>query len=225
MMAFAPRAKTSAGGWGDGMIGVRLTVPIACWRVGSAREYLETHELPPPATCYGALLSLVGEEERERHRGCRVTAGLLRPEPGTAVVLRTLWRVKDLKTPPGNKENARPDYQQLRIQSDVVVWLDSAGERGEPTLEQRVRAAFRNPEGVERFGGLSLGESTHLINDAWLIDPRPPGPCNAFLLDPAGTLTLPTWVDHVGSAGTLFAVGSLAWIEEAPGAARLPIIG
>jgi CRISPR-associated Cas5-like protein len=42
------------------MLGLRVTVPIACFRKGMAREYLETEMLPPPATCYGFLLSLVG---------------------------------------------------------------------------------------------------------------------------------------------------------------------
>ena len=32
------------------MLGVRVTVPIACFRKGLAREYLETESLPPPAT-------------------------------------------------------------------------------------------------------------------------------------------------------------------------------
>jgi CRISPR-associated protein Cas5t len=30
-------------------------VPIACFRKGLAREYLETEPLPSPATCYGFL--------------------------------------------------------------------------------------------------------------------------------------------------------------------------
>ncbi len=46
------------------MIGVYVSVPVACFRKGFAREYLETEVLPPPATCYGFLLSLVGETER-----------------------------------------------------------------------------------------------------------------------------------------------------------------
>ena len=49
------------------MLGLRVTVPVACFRKGLAREYLETEQLPPPATCYGFLLSLVGETDRRRH--------------------------------------------------------------------------------------------------------------------------------------------------------------
>jgi CRISPR-associated protein Cas5t len=55
------------------MLGVYVTVPIACFRKGLAREFLESEWIPPPATCYGFLLSLVGESRRSRHIGCRVT--------------------------------------------------------------------------------------------------------------------------------------------------------
>src|SRR5215470_15224843 len=94
------------------MLGLYVTVPVACFRKGLAREYLETEVLPPPATCYGFLLSLVGERDRHRHIGCRVTAGLA-GKTSTSVVLRTVWRVKDKKTSQGSGTNARPDYQQL----------------------------------------------------------------------------------------------------------------
>src|SRR3974390_881137 len=76
------------------MLGVYVTVPVACFRKGLAREYLETEELPPPSTCYGFLLSLVGETRRPRHAGCRGAPFLLN-KPEKSVVLRTLWRIKD----------------------------------------------------------------------------------------------------------------------------------
>ena len=76
------------------MLGVYVTVPIACFRKGLAREYLETESLPPPATCYGFLLSLVGETDRRAHIGCRVAAVLL-SNPAKSVVLRTVWRGKE----------------------------------------------------------------------------------------------------------------------------------
>ena len=60
------------------MLGIYVTVPVACFRKGLAREYLETEPLPPPATCYGFLLSLVGESSRLRHVGVRVVTGIAR---------------------------------------------------------------------------------------------------------------------------------------------------
>ena len=207
------------------MIGLQVTVPIACFRKGAARELLETESLPPPATCYGALLSLVGETERERHRGCRVSAGLLNV-PQMSTVLRTMWRIKSEKTGQGNNENARPDYQQILVNAELMIWCDSA-EEADPSrgLESRLRAALKDPSTVERFGGWSLGESTHLINDLWVReDGRPPRECRAFLLEDGGDVTLPVWVDHVGSAGTRYAVGRLRVIEGAPERDRLPRI-
>jgi len=207
------------------MIGVRLRVPIACWRKAHARELVETEALPPPATCYGALLALVGEADRERHIGCRVTAGLLN-EPEISTVLRTFWRIKDRKTPQGNSENARPDFQQLVINADLVVWCDSIDEDGATDrLELRVERALREPASVERFGGWSLGESTHLINDASLLATGdPPAACRAFLEEKEGAVTLPVWVDHVGTSGTRYAVGAVRSILRAPEAAQVPRI-
>jgi CRISPR-associated protein Cas5t len=205
------------------MIGLHVTVPIACWRKGPARELLETELLPPPATCYGALLSLVGESDRERHRGCRVSAGLLN-EPGRSTVLRTLWRIKTASKAQGNEENARPDFQQLAIHAELMIWCDSADEPDPATgLEARVRSAVALS--VDRFGGWSLGESTHLINDFWLRDDGvPPSACRAFLEESDGNLTLPVWVDHVGSAGTRYTVGRLVELQARPDPRKLPRI-
>lgn len=208
------------------MIALELTVPVACWRKGRAREFLESELLPPPATCYGALLSLVGEWDRERHRGCRVGAGLLNA-PATSVVLRTLWQIKQTRTPQGNGQNAGPDLQQLILDARLVVWCDSSDEpeAGSERLEQRVVRALQQPWTVERSGGWSLGESTHLINDVRLLpDGKVADECRAFVCEPAGSLNLPVWVDHVGSKGTRYAVGTLRPLRGAPEREQLPRI-
>ena len=201
------------------MLGVYVTVPIACFRKGLAREYLETELLPPPATCYGFLLSLVGETKRSQHVGCRIAPMLLN-ETSQSVVLRTVWRVK--KTPLGSPGNTRPDYQQLLTgktsQSpfiELLIWLDSTDEPG-LRLEDRVRIAL-DPKArhqIERFGGLSLGESTHLVDEVSLFDGRVVDKLRSrdgriFLKSERGRMTLPVWVDHVGSAKTRFVTGDL----------------
>lgn len=71
------------------MLGVCVTVPVACFRNGLAREYRETEPLPPPATCYGFLLAQVGETNRRHHVGGRVAPVLMNTSP-TRVVLRTV---------------------------------------------------------------------------------------------------------------------------------------
>ena len=62
------------------MLGIYVSVPVACFRKGLAREYLETEPIPPPSTCYGFLLSLVGETSRLRH------------EKGSSNNVRTYWQ-------------------------------------------------------------------------------------------------------------------------------------
>jgi len=144
--------------------------------------------------------------------------------PEISTVVRTLWRIKDDKKPPGSGENAKPDLQQLVTQCDVVIWCDSSDEDGDG-LEARVHHALRSPESVSRFGGWSLGESTHLVNDLHLLeDARPPKDARVFLLDACGTMTLPVWVDHVGTAATRYAVGRLARLNAAPLPEQLPQI-
>lgn len=206
------------------MLGLTVPVPIACWRKGAARELLESEPLPPPATCYGFLLSLVGEEDRERHRGAAVTAGLL-VEPERSLVLRTLWRVKDRKQAPGVGENARPDFQQLLTGARLALWVDRGDERGAPCLEERVAEALAHPERVTRHGGLCLGESTHLIDEIGpLSEATLAGGARTFLVRPRGALTLPVWVDHVGSAGTRYATGALVRLHAPPALEDLPRI-
>jgi CRISPR-associated protein Cas5t len=202
------------------MLGVYVTVPVACFRKGLAREYLETEPLPPPATCYGFLLSLVGETDRRRYVGARVAPVLLN-QPPTSVVLRTVWRVKS--KPLGSPGNTRPDYQQLLTEVKLAIWLDSSVE-----LEERVGNALSNPASVTRFGGLSLGESTHMVDEVCSIErvrDRLPPSGRAFLTAPKGRLTLPVWVDHVGSAGTRYATGNLEELPlVAPPSERMPLI-
>src|SRR5262245_32020442 len=152
------------------MFGLRVTVPVACFRKGLAREYLETEALPPPATCYGFLLSLVGETNRRRHVGCRVVPVLIN-KPPTSVVLRTVWRVK--KTPLGSPGNTRPDFQQLLTGVELLMWPKSSSA-ADDGLEARVRQALTEPETVARFGGLCLGESTHLVDEVTLLDKARP---------------------------------------------------
>ena len=37
------------------MLELEVAVPVACFRRGFAREFWESEDLPPPATCYGFL--------------------------------------------------------------------------------------------------------------------------------------------------------------------------
>ncbi len=219
-------------------IGLAVEVPVASFRMPYAREYAESYELPPPATVYGMLLSLVGETDRHRHVGARVAIARPSakgcPEPERSVVLRTFRRIK--KKPVSDSTNARPDFQEVLTGLCLTIWVDSEAESGQrPTLVDRIKDAFRFPNTVERFGGLSLGESRDLVDSVFLLSEQPPHgtqysagtPCVWLRRDEIGPLTMPYWVDHVGSAKTLWASyrlteGSLAepdadcWTEITP---------
>ncbi|MBE9125497.1 MULTISPECIES: type I-MYXAN CRISPR-associated protein Cas5/Cmx5/DevS [unclassified Coleofasciculus] len=185
------------------MISLEVEVPIACFRVSRAREYAETYPVPPPATVYGMLLSMVGELDRYQHCGVKLAIALL-SEPEKSTVIRTFRRFK-------NKEifhptNARPDYQELLSDIRFVVWVASGTDAAQPRLSERLRDAIANPETVNRFGGLSLGESRDLINAINLLPENYHGESLQWLVQQEdGLLTLPSWVDHVGSQGTRWA--------------------
>lgn len=134
--------------------------------------------------------------------------------PQKSRVLRTVRRWKNSNI--AAEENARPDYQEVLTQIRFVVILDEGLEPkmhpGDMTLVERVIGAIEAPMNVDRFGGLSLGESRDLVDVvardetsrpmAWILREESDGaPAAEF----AGSdLTLPLWVDHVGSRGTVF---------------------
>jgi CRISPR-associated protein Cas5t len=179
-------------------VGVYVSVPVACFRVPRAREYFETFPCPPPSTVYGMLLSMVGEINRRAHEGAEIAMALL-SEPSYSVVLRTLWRVKDRKKGPGLGNNRRPDFQELLTGTRLAVWIrKGVNEHNEPSLASRVHEALQKPSTVSRFGGLSLGESTHLVDEVAMLDNE--GHKGRILMaEDDGDLSLPIWPDHVGS--------------------------
>jgi len=191
-------------------ISLRVSVPVCNFRKGLAREYLETEAVPPPSTIYGFLLSMVGKEDRNEYLGTQIAYALLsRPELSTT--LRTIWRIKSKKTAPGIGNNRRPDYQEILTGLDLLIWV-SAG-----ALAERIDVQQKDFSKIERGGGLSLGESRDLVNDI-LYSPELGERKGLWVKrDEEGDLTLPIWVDHVGSKDTIWRQFSL---EE--GALRAP---
>ncbi|WP_017318857.1 type I-MYXAN CRISPR-associated protein Cas5/Cmx5/DevS [Mastigocladopsis repens] len=196
-----------------------VEVPIASFRQSRAREYAETYPVPPPSTVYGMLLSMVGEMDRYKHCGTRLAMALPRPpeamlpegaaqraialvsQPQKSTVIRTFRRFKkkDIHDP----SNARPDYQELLTDVRFITWVDAGEDNSQPTLAERLQMAFANPASINRFGGLCLGESRDLVNDVTLLPKNYQGQSLQWLVqDENGLLTLPYWVDHVGSKGT-----------------------
>jgi CRISPR-associated protein Cas5t len=182
-------------------IGLYVSVPVACFRVPRAREYFETFPCPPPATVYGMLLSMVGEINRRTHEGAEIAIALL-SEPHYSIVLRTLWRVKDKNVGPGLGTNRRPDFQELLTDMQLAIWVrQGAAEETQIPLALRIQRSLDSPATVSRFGGLSLGESTHLVDTVSRLKSQD---LRGRLLVAAedGDISLPIWPDHVGSAST-----------------------
>ena len=192
-------------------IGLYVSVPVASFRVPRAREYFETFPIPPPATVYGMLLSMIGETNRRVYEGTEIAIALL-SEPEYSVVLRTLWRVKNKHSGLGLGENRRPDFQELLTDVRLAVWIRDE-ETAKTSLTKRIRSSFDNPSNINRFGGLCLGESTHLVDEVKLLEDFPNCFCQFLFNDDDGELSLPIWADHVGS-NTTWGQYSLREIES-----------
>jgi len=203
-----------------------IAVPVAGFRAPHAREYFETLPLPPPSTLYGMLLSLVGETDRSAHEGTELAFAVL-GEPELSVVLRTTWRIKSKKQNPGLGSNRRPDFQELLTGLRLAAWVRAGDtEHADPCLRERIAAVLANPPTSNRFGALSLGESTHLVDEIRALQPADLQQARFLVADPDGDLSLPSWPNHVGSRGTVWGQYRLhpaLDAEEPPPQAWIPI--
>ncbi|HKZ79844.1 MAG TPA: type I-MYXAN CRISPR-associated protein Cas5/Cmx5/DevS [Pyrinomonadaceae bacterium] len=201
------------------MVSLYINVPYASFRKSYARSFAETYPLPPPATVYGMLLSLIGERFRRRHSEvriafaykCRLDDKVCEGQclPPVATTLRKLSR---FKYGVGGKEGAKPDYVETVCGLEFLCWVDSSqesanrplGDSGSNALgglEDRIKQALESPEKINRYGVLSLGLSDDAVNDLHLCT-KPEGKWHRLLPSETGSIELPIWVDHTGSAWT-----------------------
>lgn len=191
-----------------GPLPLRVEVPVCAFRPYASREYQDTFPVPPPATVYGMLLSMVGEpaspladvaarhKAKEKHRGIEMALAIRALPERRSRVFRKLRRGADL-------EDTRPDYQDLLIDLKLWVWLRRGADPANPTLSERIPAALSDPATISRCGGLSLGESSYLV-DVISIDPSPPDQLHFLIPDEnQGFYSLPVWVDHLVRANTV----------------------
>lgn len=179
-------------------IPIRVEVPVCAFRPYASREYQDTFPVPPPATVYGMLLSLLGirREDKERHRGVEMALAIAALPEQRSRVFRKLRRGNDL-------EDTRPDYQDLLIDLTLWVWLQQGADPAALPLCERVHAALADPSSIrQREGGLSLGESSYLV-DVIKLDPAPPGSLIFLVPDVRGFYSLPVWVDHSARDNTV----------------------
>lgn len=185
------------------MITLRVEVPYASFRKSFARSFAETYLLPPPATVYGMLLSLVGERFRRRHEGVRLAFAYKRA-PRIATTLRKLSRFKYGVPSKQSKLGNAPDFVETLCGIEFLCWVDSAKEKTTveaPTLESRIVEALNDPAKVDRYGVLYLGLSDDTVNDVNLCE-NFDGKWHRLAPSDTGTIELPVWVDHVGAAHT-----------------------
>lgn len=185
------------------MIALRVEVPYASFRKSYARSFAETYPLPPPATVYGMLLSLVGERFRWRHEGVRL-AFAYKDKPQIATTLRKLSRYKYGVANKQSKLGNAPDFIETLCDIEFICWIDSSHEKGQEggyTLEERIIEAINSPARIDRYGVLCLGLSDDAVNDVSLCDSIE-GKWLRLLRSDTGAIELPVWVDHVGAAKT-----------------------
>jgi CRISPR-associated protein Cas5/DevS len=105
----------------------------------------------------------------------------------------------------------RPDYQDILTGLKLWVWLRDRGSAN--SLTDLVRMAL-DPDRrgqVNRYGGLSLGESSHLINDICIREPSGEG---RFLCrDKNGYYQFPIWVSHPRSGDSQSRIGRFSILE------------
>jgi CRISPR-associated protein Cas5t len=170
-------------------VSLYVEVPFCAFRPYASREYQDTYPVPPPSAVYGMLLSLVGiqRENKALHRGVEIALAVERL-PQQANLFRKLRRGKTL-------EDVRPDYQDLLLDLHLWIWLRQGRDTAPIPLVERVVQALSNPASVTRFGGLSLGESSYLVDT--IAKEEPPETEGIFLQpDSEGFHCLPVWIDH-----------------------------
>lgn len=183
-----------------------VEVPVCAFRPYASREYQDTYPVPTPASVYGMLLSLLGirREDKDRHRGVEFAIAV-EELPERSKVFRKLRRGADL-------ENIRPDYQDLLTELRLWVWVRRGADSGDPCLADRLKGGFAERfASIQREGGVSLGESSYLVNA--VTPSAPKRPLHYVRPDPKGFYSLPVWVDHAIASNT---VTSRFTVDEDP---------
>ena len=181
-------------------IALYVHVPCATFRTSRSREYGKTYLVPPPSTIYGMLLSLVGETNSQKHCGVKLAIAML-SQPQKSTVLRKMRRFKASFL--GDPKNTSPEHQEILTDIRFIVWVESSQEEVKSTLVERIKQAKANPSVVKRFGCLYLGESNDLVSSIRLVkEPHLSQSKQWLVKNNTGNITLPYWVDHIGSRGT-----------------------
>ncbi|MBM4288588.1 MAG: type I-MYXAN CRISPR-associated protein Cas5/Cmx5/DevS, partial [Deltaproteobacteria bacterium] len=148
-----------------------VEVPVCAFRPHWSREYQDTYPFPPPSTVYGMLLSLAGVDWQQKGKYAGVHMALaLEGEPKQSRVLRKFRRFSASKVVDPFTFR-RPDYQDLLLWLKLWVWIHDGEAQASLVEKVRISLTPAHRGEIQRYGGLSLGESSHLINDVSLREP------------------------------------------------------
>ena len=132
--------------------------------------------------------------EKSNYSGVKLAIAL-EGEPEKTRVFRKLRRVPQANRNADPLTSRRPDYQDLLLWLKLWVWLNDGNS--EYSLVEKVKQSFdkKQRHTLKRYGGLSLGESSHLVNEITLESPK--NKEGKFLAtNEQGFYTFPVWVNH-----------------------------
>lgn len=196
---------------------LKVTVPIASFAVPQAREFVESYPFPPPTTVYGMLLSMIGETNRSNYRGAKL-AILVQGLPSSSILLRKMRRFK--KSEMASDQNSKPDFQEVLTEVVFYTGIQHEPIENQMSLVKAVHQALTHPEHVNRFGGLSCGESHNLVDQITIVenplDLLSPEESDVWALAPSetGDWSVALWADHIGLAQTKWVQASFAPVNE-----------
>jgi CRISPR-associated protein Cas5t len=147
---------------------IYIEAPVASFPRKFARDYKETYLYPPVSTVHGCLLSLIGETDKSLYATDISRLGTL----STPVISRVLRRQRNYYYLPGGAGNkareaehgvgvypstlySKPNFQELLTDVRIVVDVNKG------RFSTRIAKGLK---GVKRFGILSLGESSSIVN-------------------------------------------------------------
>lgn len=181
-----------------------LDCPCTSFPRSFARDFKETYRYPPPSTVYGLLLSLVGEVDMVAHLGVKLALGLVGDVPPISRIVRKQRHHKFSKSHLGtypSSKFSKPNHQELLTDVKFVLKIDSSEEKPSVGLAERVETALSSPEKIDRFGGLSLGESWAMLNGIRAYRDED-GSIQWLKKDARGLIGLPVWIDRKTTRGT-----------------------
>lgn len=210
-----------------------LECPCTSFPRSFARDFKETYRYPPPSTLYGFLLSLVGEEDMTAHLGVKLAMGVIGKDPPISRIMRkqrshkfvvgTEAKKREKKYGEGvypTSKFSKPNHQELLTGLQIGLRLDSSEESAKVKLSERVEITLSSPEQINRFGGLSLGESWAMVNGIRIYR-ESDGSIRWLVRDKRGLIGLPNWIDRKTGQGTFqrFSFGEFSdfcWVKIQP---------